>query len=82
MVDLKVLEPVHQFMIDAVAKLNITPSWYIGLFPPVLNPQQIHEYFNAGVFPALQGLAPAFTFCIIFSVMRYFLHVFIIQVDC
>jgi hypothetical protein len=78
---MKVLEPVNKIVHTGVAKLNITPAYYSFMFPPMLQPHQIQEHFRTGVLPSVNGLlAPALTFCVIFSVMRYFLHVFVIQV--
>jgi hypothetical protein len=75
-----VLEPVNAVIRTVLGSLHITPSFYGGLFPPDLKPERIQEMLDSGVFPTMEGLAPAFTYCIILGLTRYFLHVFIIQV--
>lgn len=57
-----------------LASLHLTPASYGFLFPPEINHEQIQNMVDQGVFPTVEGLAPAFTYAIILSLIRFFLH--------
>eukprot|EP00428_Durinskia_dybowskii_P061797 CAMPEP_0170367700 /NCGR_PEP_ID=MMETSP0117_2-20130122/7067_1 /TAXON_ID=400756 /ORGANISM="Durinskia baltica, Strain CSIRO CS-38" /LENGTH=414 /DNA_ID=CAMNT_0010622325 /DNA_START=17 /DNA_END=1261 /DNA_ORIENTATION=+ len=73
------LAPVNEIIRIGLSKLNVTWELYSFMFAPDLKPEKIQEMLDHGVFPTLEGLAPAFTFAIILSFSRYFLHIFVIQ---
>ena len=47
---------------------------YNQLFPPSVDYSQVQNMIENKVFPTLSGLAPAFSYAIVLSVLRYVLH--------
>lgn len=64
-----------------LAALNITPDSYAFIFPPGYDPVEVNKLVAQGVFPTVEGLAPALTFFVILNLTRYFLTVSIFQVS-
>ena len=64
-----------------LASLKIMPSSYPFLFPPDIKPEQIQQMVEQGVFPTLEGLAPAITYAILLSLARFLLHIFVFKVE-
>eukprot|EP01038_Epipyxis_sp_PR26KG_P005920 gene5920-8165_t len=56
--------------------LNITPSSYEWLFPLRFSPEELQSFADNKVFLPISGLAPAFTYALILSFVRFFLHHF------
>jgi hypothetical protein len=65
-----------------LASLRLRPMHYAFIFPhTTITIQEIEALFDQGLFPNLADLAPAFTYCIIFSVARFFLQNYLIKVN-
>jgi len=65
---------MNSFFADMLGKLNVTAEAYQTFFPPETKLDDIQAMVDQNTFPTLEGLAPAFTWCIILTIARYFLH--------
>jgi len=65
---------------SALASLQVTPASYAFLFPPEINFSQIEVMVGKGVFPTVEGLAPALTYFLILNLTRYLHTVVLFQV--
>lgn len=65
----------------AMAALQITPASYAFLFPPDINYSEIEIMVEKGVFPTIEGLAPACTYFLILNLTRYLHTVLLFQVQ-
>lgn len=71
---------INDIIRAGLASLKIMPSSYPFLFPPEIKPEQIQEMLDQGVFPTVEGLAPAITYAILLSLARFLLHIFVFKV--
>lgn len=69
-----------QFFASVLALIQLRPKHYSTLFPPLVTLEKIYSLIDEGKFPVLEQLAPAFTYCIILSVIRYMLQNFLMVV--
>lgn len=74
------LELVNGFFAWILNSFQIRPSHYSFMFPPQLSPEEIDNLHDQGVFPKLGGLAPAVTYAILLSFIRFFLQNYLIRV--
>lgn len=79
-----IMSQVYHFINDIIkaglASLKIMPSSYPLLFPPEIKPERIQQMVEQGVFPTVEGLAPAITYAILLSLARFLLHIFVFKV--
>lgn len=63
--------------------LVIPPIYYHGLLPDnhLISLEMLEGFISSGHFKTLPDLAPAFTYMIILSLVRYVLHLFIFKVS-
>eukprot|EP01033_Poteriospumella_lacustris_P020428 gene20428-14964_t len=66
-----------QFFASGLALIHLRPKQYATLFPPLVTMEKIYSLIDEGKFPVLEQLAPAFTYCIILSIIRYLLQNFL-----
>jgi hypothetical protein len=64
----------------ALDLIPLSPKHYFFLFPDKLSYNEIIQLWRAGIFPRLSGLAPAFTFAVLLSFVRYVLQNYFIKV--
>jgi hypothetical protein len=70
-----------QFFASGLALIHLRPKQYATLFPPLVTMEKIYSLIDEGKFPVLEQLAPAFTYCIILSIIRYLLQNFLMVVS-
>lgn len=63
-----------------LASLNIQPESYIFLFPAGKDVETIRQLVTDGVFPTIPYLAPAITYAVIFSLVRFTMQHAILKV--
>ena len=59
--------------------LNIRPSSYSWLFPPVIDITKLDKLADNNNFPVFENLIPALYFAAILSIFRYFLKILIVK---
>lgn len=74
-------DAVTQFFASVLALIQLRPKHYSTLFPPLVTLEKIYSLIDEGKFPVLEQLAPAFTYCIILSVIRFVLQNFLMVVS-
>jgi hypothetical protein len=75
-----VFDYITEIVRGFLASLQVHPSSYSFLFPPALNSQEMDQMIANGVFPTIEGLAPAVTYSILLSAARFILQYLIFQV--
>lgn len=77
---IKFLEPVSDLFVPVLNKLISHPSQYMFLFPNDMDMDRVNKMIAEGIFPVASGLAPALTFAIVLSVLRFLLHHLVFKV--
>lgn len=70
----------HTFFAEVLRKVQFHPSYYAFLFPPVVTRETVYQLIDDKVFPILPDLAPAFTYAIILSLLRFVLQYSVVKV--
>lgn len=70
-----------QFFAFLLDQIHLEPKHYATLFPPLVSLDQIYELLHQGRFPVLSQLAPALTYAIILSLIRFILQTFLMKVS-
>lgn len=68
------------FFASLLALIQLRPKHYSTLFPPLITLDKIYSLIDEGKFPVLEQLAPAFTYCIILSIIRFLLQSYLMVV--
>ena len=69
------------FFASLLRMLELKPVHYPHLFPPALSIEYVGQLAEEGVIPTIPDLAPAFTYAIILSIIRYLLQNYLIRVS-
>lgn len=72
---LMLFEQLTGLIASGLRVLDIGPEAYAYMFPPEIDFPQIQRMVQDGVFPTVEGLAPAFACCILLSLARFLLHI-------
>jgi hypothetical protein len=63
-----------------ITLLNIQPESYIWLFPAGKDAETIKQLVSDGVFPTISGLAPAITYALVLSAIRFTIEIIFMKV--
>lgn len=77
---LLIVKNFNDVMTAWASSYNLPPAVYSFLFPPTVDPNKIASMINVGVFPTIDGLAPAITVFLALSIGRLILQTAIIKV--
>ena len=72
--------PSIEFIERALDSLSVYVN-YNQLFPPSVDYSQVQNMIEDKVFPTLAGLAPAFSYAIVLSILRYVFHYILFKVE-
>jgi hypothetical protein len=75
------IEHSHVFFAKLLESLQLRPTHYPYILPPTVTMDEILSLFDTGRFPRLADLAPAITFAILLSLIRFFLQNYLIKVS-
>lgn len=70
------------FFETLIKTVGIRPVHFRSMFPNIVTPDYIEQLISDGKFPSLEGLAPAITFFIILSAIRFVLQNYLVKVSC
>lgn len=73
------IELSNSFFARILSLIPYNPSYFYNFLPPLYSKELIEQYFEDKIFFSLPDLAPAFTYCILFSIIRYLIQNFLIQ---
>jgi hypothetical protein len=63
-----------------LSRIPLDPKYYRPLFPNTVTLNDVYSLKSQGVFPSLSDLAPAFTYCVILSIVRFVLQGYLMKV--
>lgn len=75
------LNTSNAFFTSVVKSIGLRPVHFRSMFPNTVTPEYIEQLIDAGQFPSLEGLAPAITYFILLSVIRFVLQNYIVKVS-
>ena len=75
-----VYDLITRYIEAALRSLNVGPEAYLFMFPPEVDLARINQMVADKVFPTVEGLAPAFTYAILLTFARFFLHLLVFKV--
>ncbi len=74
------LEASNSFFEKLIGGLGIHPRHFEGLYPLSVTPDYLNDLIQKGQFPTITGLAPAVTYFLILSFVRFLLQNYVVKV--
>ena len=77
----QLMDSSNAFFAAGLKMIGLLPKHYATMFPPTVTLDYINQLVEEGVIFTLPDLAPAFTYAIILSVIRFLLQNYLIRVS-
>jgi len=71
---------ITAFFVKLLSAFPVDPSYYYILFPTQVSLEDVRNLIKIGVFPTTVSLAPALSYAVILSVIRFILQRYLVKV--